>query len=122
LLPVPPHGVHAHIPDSDEAIVGRICSLAGLDVGLEKHVPELVASCVEPFVRGFVGPTMDYNADLLWAVHPGGKAILDACEKGCALSAGRSCSPAGTHLDSAPGFASFQVDGPAGPRGLEVSS
>lgn len=41
-----------------------------------------------PFVRNLVGPEMDYE-EMLWAVHPGGKAIVDSTEKGCNLTPGK---------------------------------
>eukprot|EP00897_Mesotaenium_endlicherianum_P005027 jgi/Mesen1/4552/ME000232S03808 len=47
----------------------------------------LVAGAVDPFVRELVGE-LDYE-ELLWAVHPGGKAIVDSTEKGCNLSPGK---------------------------------
>lgn len=103
-----------YIPDCEEAITARLTA-QGLDVGLSKQVPivryenhgtvvrealppfishrtvslQLVAASVDPFVRDLVGPDIDYEKDLVWAVHPGGKAIVDATEKGCKLSKGR---------------------------------
>lgn len=76
------------IPGSDEDITARI-SCRGLVAGLTKDVPSLVSGAVDPFVRSLVGEGVDYEKDLLWAVHPGGKAIVDATEKGCNLSPGK---------------------------------
>lgn len=45
---------------------------------------QLVKDNVDEFVRSFVGPEVKYN-DMIWAVHPGGKAILDAVESACKL-------------------------------------
>lgn len=50
---------------------------------------QLVCANVEPFVKLLTGDAFDFNQDLLWAVHPGGKAIVDACEKGLNLTPGK---------------------------------
>eukprot|EP00850_Spirogloea_muscicola_P022049 SM000274S09996 [mRNA] locus=s274:15068:16928:- [translate_table: standard] len=74
----------SYIDDCDEAITARVTE-AGLRAGLQRNVPQLVGDSVDPFVRQLVGK-LDYETDLLWALHPGGRAIVDATEKGCKLS------------------------------------
>eukprot|EP00850_Spirogloea_muscicola_P021993 SM000271S10032 [mRNA] locus=s271:99953:101814:- [translate_table: standard] len=74
----------SYIDDCDEAITARVTE-AGLRAGLQRNVPQLVGDAVDPFVRQLVGK-LDYETELLWALHPGGRAIVDATEKGCKLS------------------------------------
>ncbi|CAI7887326.1 unnamed protein product [Closterium sp. NIES-54] len=78
--------VHRHgttyIPDSEDVITANVVC-HGLDVGLKKNLPELVGNNVNPFVRSLVG-NLSYS-DMLWAVHPGGKSIVDMTQRGCGL-------------------------------------
>lgn len=72
------------IPDSVMSITSAITE-AGLEANLEKDVPKLVGAHSGPFVNELLEPfNLDYDS-VGWAIHPGGKPILDAIEKKCGL-------------------------------------
>ena len=60
----------------------------GMVMGLSKKVPQLVVENANAFVQSLLGAAASYET-CDWAVHPGGKAILQAVEKACGLSAGK---------------------------------
>jgi len=43
---------------------------------------QLVASSVRPFVDSLLGPSLDYEKDILWAVHPGGQGHCGRLREG----------------------------------------
>nr|QWQ66224.1 piperidyl ketide synthase 2 [Phlegmariurus tetrastichus] len=71
------------VPKSDGAVVGHL-SEAGLIYHLHKDVPGLISKSIEPILKeaaSSVGcSSPDWNS-MFWAVHPGGRAILDQVER-----------------------------------------
>ena len=68
------------LPDSADLITWRIGDL-GFDMFLSTRVPNAIAKAMRT-----CGPEVTENRPIdLWAVHPGGRAILDAVEEGLAL-------------------------------------
>ncbi|KAJ6417704.1 hypothetical protein OIU84_001141 [Salix udensis] len=70
------------IPDSEHAIEGHVRE-NGLMIHLSEDVPKLISDNVEAALREVVTPiggvSSDWNS-LFWAVHAGGRAILDGVE------------------------------------------
>ncbi|KAJ6978215.1 hypothetical protein NC653_029953 [Populus alba x Populus x berolinensis] len=70
------------IPDSEHAIEGHVREM-GLLIHLSEDVPKLISDNVEAALREVVAPIggvlSDWNS-LFWAVHAGGRAILDGVE------------------------------------------
>jgi predicted naringenin-chalcone synthase len=69
---------------------------AGYDVGLSANAPTLVRDNIERCVSDVMaslGLAVDGSGggwnSLFWAVHPGGRAILDSCEAALALEPGK---------------------------------
>lgn len=56
----------------------------GFVMSLDRKVPEIIRDQVPSQVNLFL-KNINFN-DLTWAVHPGGKAIIEAVEKGCNLN------------------------------------
>lgn len=69
------------LPESDGAIEGRLTE-AGLIFHLLKDVPGLISRNTLPIFQQAVeaAGSPEWN-DMFWAVHPGGRAILDEVEK-----------------------------------------
>jgi len=84
-----PHGLGIHsflaltIPGSSELITWRIGEL-GFDMFLSGQVPGEIGGALKQ-LGSQVTRGRDPLAIDLWAVHPGGRSILDAVEKGLAL-------------------------------------
>jgi predicted naringenin-chalcone synthase len=57
----------------------------GLVMRLSAEVPGLIERHVAPFARALLGGNGSF-ADCDWALHPGGKAILEAVTRACALA------------------------------------
>uniref|UniRef100_A0A0E0ML00 Chalcone synthase n=1 Tax=Oryza punctata TaxID=4537 RepID=A0A0E0ML00_ORYPU len=77
------HATQTLIPETGGAIQGLLREV-GLTFGLISEVPSLIAKNIEAGLREMlagagVDVTDDRNA-LFWAVHPGGRAILDKVE------------------------------------------
>ncbi|MCO5567233.1 hypothetical protein L7F22_020922 [Adiantum nelumboides] len=70
--------------DSEEGIVARVRQ-TGLFAGLSKDVPRLIEEHVDEFARMLLQSRQLTYASVNWLVHPGGRAIVDAVEKGCRL-------------------------------------
>ena len=71
--------------ESERHIAGDLTE-AGLLVQLKKEVPLILPQPVKDFstrLLGIVGASFE---DSFWAVHPGGRAILDALERKCQLA------------------------------------
>ena len=62
----------------------------GFDMTLSARVPALIEQHIERFVE-VLAPKQDYHA-VEWAIHPGGKAILEAVEKAFTLDKKRTLS------------------------------
>lgn len=59
-------------------------SNTGCVMKLTKDVPAIIESCAQKVVSSFLNS--DNFNDITWAVHPGGKAIIEAIEKSCNLT------------------------------------
>jgi len=73
------------IPQTSDLITWRIGEL-GFDMFLSGQVPGEIGSALKQVGRQATRGKDPLDIDL-WAVHPGGRSILDAVEKGLALSA-----------------------------------
>lgn len=56
----------------------------GYQMRLSASVPSHLESHAFPFVRHLIGPDLGFDA-CAWAIHPGGKSILDSITKACGL-------------------------------------
>ncbi|KAG0561424.1 hypothetical protein KC19_9G063800 [Ceratodon purpureus] len=74
----------SYIPDTDYHITAKI-SQSGLLATLNKNVPVVVGQNCEKFVAQLLQGTELESDTVNWAVHPGGKAVVDAVEKACRL-------------------------------------
>ncbi len=70
------------LPDSAEAVSWRIGD-AGFDMGLDLVVPEMLRQHLADFVATLCNDLS--NPPQHWAVHPGGRAVLDAVERALKL-------------------------------------
>ena len=68
------------VPDSEGAMSWRIGD-TGFVMGLAKEVPTILADRLS----NGLGETLVTEEPDYWAVHPGGSAILDACQEGLGL-------------------------------------
>jgi alpha-pyrone synthase len=71
------------IPDTRDLITWKIRGL-GFDMFLSGHVPPAIAKGLESCGQDIIGP-LTTDDITLWGVHPGGRTILDAVERGLAL-------------------------------------
>jgi predicted naringenin-chalcone synthase len=78
------------IPETEKQITWRVGD-QGFDMRLSGQVPATLARDLPAALREFV----DQHEPALWAVHPGGRSILDAVERGLGLD--------GTALDRSRG-------------------
>jgi len=69
------------VSNSAEMITWKIGD-NGFDMKLSSHVPRVIAQNLPEFLTDQYGSIDDFD---LWAVHPGGSAILDAVERSCDL-------------------------------------
>ncbi|EFJ11847.1 hypothetical protein SELMODRAFT_122361 [Selaginella moellendorffii] len=74
------------VPGSEKTIDGRLTE-DGIIFSLGRELPQMIESEVEGFIQGLLKRSgrveaggVDYDR-LFWAIHPGGPAILNACEK-----------------------------------------
>ncbi|KAG8093342.1 hypothetical protein GUJ93_ZPchr0012g20776 [Zizania palustris] len=82
------HATQSLIPETGGAIQGLLREV-GLTFALISEVPSLIAKNIEAGIRDLldsagVDVSVDRN-DLFWAVHPGGRAILDKVETALGL-------------------------------------
>ncbi|SCA64233.1 hypothetical protein SCG7086_CW_00010 [Chlamydiales bacterium SCGC AG-110-P3] len=56
----------------------------GYQMRLSASVPTLLENNILPFARRIIGSTPSFN-QCMWAVHPGGRSILESVAKACAL-------------------------------------
>ncbi|WP_372806908.1 type III polyketide synthase [Pontiella sp.] len=62
----------------------------GFDIRLSSYVPDIIEANIKAIVAGVLQSSQLGLADIgTWAVHPGGRAILDKIEKGLKLDAGK---------------------------------
>jgi len=54
----------------------------GFDIRLSSYVPNIIAKNINPIIKGILN-TASWNVEdvALWAVHPGGRSILDKVEQ-----------------------------------------
>ena len=79
-------GVSAALPDSGDLITWHIGD-TGFNMRLSGEVPgRIVAALADPDVRDRVLGGAEVEAFDAWAVHAGGRSILDAVEKGFSLA------------------------------------
>ncbi len=71
------------LPDSEHEMTWDAAD-RGFDMTLSAKVPALIEQNIKPFVQALVGGEKQFNA-LSWAVHPGGKSILEAVQKSLQL-------------------------------------
>jgi len=82
------------IPDTRDLITWAIRDL-GFDMLLSGRVPTEIARTLRTSVTDITGPEGTAGIDL-WAIHPGGRSVLDAVEEGLGLRPGRL--PASRHV------------------------
>ena len=70
------------LPDSEEEISWRIGSF-GFDIRLSTRIPKLIGEHVPRAVSEWLGPLEEVK---LWAIHPGGRGIVDALESSLGLT------------------------------------
>jgi predicted naringenin-chalcone synthase len=73
------------VPETSDLITWRIGAL-GFDMLLSGQVPGAVGQALTVSADDILGGALAESIDL-WAVHPGGRSVLDAVEKGLALGA-----------------------------------
>jgi predicted naringenin-chalcone synthase len=69
----------SYIKDSTEDMTWD-ASTEGFDMTLSPRVPKLIGENIESFVKNFLGAAYD-SQEYIWAIHPGGKAIVEAVEE-----------------------------------------
>ena len=73
------------LPDSAAAMAWSIGD-DGFDIALSSYVPDLIAAHIQPAVAGWLASqSLTTAAVTRWAVHPGGRAILDKTAAALAL-------------------------------------
>lgn len=72
------------IEDSEDLMTWR-ASDTGFQMYLDKRVPEILSKNINEFVASILENNISYS-DCIWAVHPGGKRIIEVVEKLCNLS------------------------------------
>ncbi len=75
------------IPDTRDLITWSIRDL-GFDMLLSGRVPTEIARSLRSSITDIAGPSGTAGIDH-WAIHPGGRSVLDAVEDGLALRPGR---------------------------------
>lgn len=73
------------VPNSRDLITWRVGDL-GFDMYLSTKVPGRIAQAMRENAAAIPEPGVPVSAIDLWAVHPGGRAILDAVEDGLELA------------------------------------
>jgi alpha-pyrone synthase len=71
------------VPDSRDLITWRVRD-QGFDMALSGKVPATIQTALADHIHEILGQTSVREIDL-WAVHPGGKTVLDAVERGLDL-------------------------------------
>jgi predicted naringenin-chalcone synthase len=63
----------------------------GFDMTLSARVPKLIGEYIESFVKRLIGASADLQ-EYEWAIHPGGKAIIEAVELALKLDRSQAAS------------------------------
>lgn len=80
----------SYIKDTTEDMTWDASS-EGFDMTLSARVPKLIQENIEQFVRNFLG--FSYTSKkYTWAIHPGGKAIVEAIEEALKLDKSQTTS------------------------------
>jgi predicted naringenin-chalcone synthase len=84
----------ATLPGTEHALSMQL-GTSGMELGISAEVPALLRGTIEGCLADMLAPLgvpvvpgAGWN-DLFWAVHPGGRAILDSCEAALTLDAGK---------------------------------
>ncbi|KAG0530037.1 hypothetical protein BDA96_05G149800 [Sorghum bicolor] len=84
----------ATLPGTERALYMQL-GRSGLDLGISAEVPALLRGTIKGCVADMLAPLglpvvpgAGWNG-VFWAVHPGGRAILDSCEAALGLEAGK---------------------------------
>lgn len=72
------------IPDSLNEMTWDI-SDHGFQMRLLPTIPASIENHILPFIRKVIGTIVPFE-ECAWAIHPGGKGILEGIERGCSLS------------------------------------
>lgn len=74
-----------YLPDTEAYITTEITQ-SGLQTVLERDLPRIVPAPVKGVAEQMLALVKVPAVDAFWAVHPGGRAILDAVERVCQLN------------------------------------
>lgn len=74
----------SHAFDNSQEKMTWLVSDNGFVMTLEKDVPSLIEKEVPEILKNIL-KNKNYN-DLVWAIHPGGKAIIEGIQRGCNLT------------------------------------
>ncbi len=73
------------VPDGEQAMAWRIGD-HGFDIALSSYVPKIIGANLGKFVEPSLAAIGTTIADVdLWAIHPGGKSILDQAQRSLSL-------------------------------------
>lgn len=72
------------LDDSEDQMSWEIAN-SGMLMKLSAKVPQLIDAHIENFSNTLLNKTIPFSS-CTWAIHPGGKAIVEAIEKRCALT------------------------------------
>jgi alpha-pyrone synthase len=93
LVSAEPRGLALHefyaavMPEAADQITWRIGD-AGFDMRLSGQVPKTIARGLPPHLPAILAGRHPQDV-ALWAIHPGGRSVLDAAERALGLAAGR---------------------------------
>lgn len=73
------------IEDSERFIAGDLTE-AGLLVHLDRRVPMVLPAPTKSFAEALLSTAAVSPERAFWAIHPGGRAILDSLQRTCGLS------------------------------------
>ena len=74
-----------YLPDTQGYITTEVTQ-SGLQTILERDLPRIVPAPVKAVAQQMLNLVKLKVEDVFWAVHPGGRAILDAVERHCQLT------------------------------------
>lgn len=76
------HASHA-VDETLDLMTWEVCD-SGYQMRLSASVPAQLESHIAPFARDILGPDLSFE-ECTWAIHPGGKAILEGITRACSL-------------------------------------
>lgn len=77
---------YSHLSLADADRMGWIVEDQGFAMTLDVRVPLKIRNFIQRNPEAVGGAGLEPNADKLWAVHPGGKSIVDAVQEACGIS------------------------------------